>query len=236
MDVVVSVSDKYLWSLRPFAYLFNKYWSPNQRVIVAGYSVPDFAMPENFYFYSIAQPQYHKERWADGIIKFLEVYNQSHFVLLLEDYWLCRKVDINTVHSALRYTIDNPHVLRFDLTADRLYASGAEDIGYYENIDLIRAKGSQYEMSLQAGIWNKNLMLNVLTTLPDHLHSAWDVELDGTTIVNRFSDTMSVVGSRQLPVRYANGMNNAKSNKVFYDRLVDEDIKAIKHMIPEDYK
>jgi hypothetical protein len=236
IDVIVSVSDKYSWALLPFAYLFNKYWSPNQRVIVAGYTPPNAELPDNFYFHSIAQPQYGKEKWCDGLVEFLEIYDRSHFVLLLEDYWLCRPVDLRVIDLAYQYMLEHPEVLRFDLTADRLYANGVQDIGYYGYLDLISAPKSAYEMSLQAGIWNKQLLLDIIVSLPENRHSAWDLEIDGTTVVNHFSDTIKVVGTRQLPVRYANGMNNAMSNKVFYDRLIQEDIAEIKPMIPEDYK
>jgi hypothetical protein len=52
MRVYVLTSDKYLPALRPFAWLFTKYWSSTQPVTVVGFSPPTFALPENFDFLS----------------------------------------------------------------------------------------------------------------------------------------------------------------------------------------
>lgn len=234
-DVIVSVSDKYLWALQPFALLFNKYWGSNQRVIVAGYSVPQFKLPDNFLFYSIATEQYPKEKWADGLRDFLNVYQYPYFTLLLEDYWLSRKVDVEAIHDLTDYMDGRGNVLRMDLTGDRLYAGGMRQIGYHTRFDLVEAVGSQYQMSLQAGIWNRELLLGVLDNLPQDRHSAWDVELEGTTIINRMPSRFRVIGTRQWPVMYANGMNNAAGKKVFFDRLSEDDVALIRDTIPSEY-
>ena len=35
LRVFVTTSDRYLWALRPFAHLFNRYWSELQPVVVS---------------------------------------------------------------------------------------------------------------------------------------------------------------------------------------------------------
>jgi hypothetical protein len=236
MDVVVTCSDKYLWALKPFSILFNKYWSHDQRVIVAGYKFPDFDLPRNFMFYSISSEQYPKEKWVDGMQQFLDVYRSPYFVLLLEDYWLTRKADVEGVHYMMEYMQTRPNILRVDLTADRLYAGGVKQVDYYHRFDIIEAPRSEYQMSLQAGIWNRELLLKVFDNLPAHMHSAWDVEIEGTIYVNRIHPDMRVVGTRQYPVRYANGMNNASGKRVFFDGMNQDDITLINDTIPSEYK
>ncbi len=233
VDVIVSVSDKYLWSLKPFSYLFNKYWSSFQRVIVAGYSLPDFKLPDNFSFYTIAQPQYEKERWADGLMQFFDVYQHPYFVLMLEDYWLSREVDVAGISKLVEYMELHQDVLRMDLTADRLYAGGMRQVDYWKNFDIIEAEQSQYQMSLQCGLWNRELFMKVLKALPKGMHSAWDVELEGTNIIN--NNYIRVLGTRQWPVRYQNGMNNASGKQVFTSELNPSDASITKLMIPGDY-
>lgn len=231
MNIVVSVSDKYLWCLKPFSYLFNKYFSPVINVDVAGYSPPDFQLPSNFIFHSIAQPQYPKEKWVDGFAKFLSGYNHSHFLLFLEDYWLSRKVNLSTIELMFQFIENNPRVMRVDLTSDRLYAGGVKDVGYYGHCDIIEAAGSQYQMSLQAGIWSTELFLDLLYKLPEGTRSAWDVELTGTGVLNA-NPSIRVFGTRQHPIRYVNGMNNALSG-VNLNGISKEDIQDVKGMIPE---
>lgn len=235
-SVVVSVSDKHLWCLKPFSLLFNKYWSSDQRVVVAGYTPPDFDLPVNFQFYSIAVPQYPKERWANGLIELFENLQVSYAVILLEDYWICRRVDTQAIYSLAEYMSKHPEILRIDLTADRLYAGGMRDVDYWQRFDMIEAAGSQYQMSLQAGLWNVPMLYNLLTKLPNDKRSAWDVELTGTTMINNFGDKMRVVGTRQWPIRYANGLNNAAGKKIFYDNLSLEDANMVEYFVPEEYR
>lgn len=232
--VVVSTSDKYSWALKPFAHLFQKYVGSDCDVAVAGYTPPNFVLPYNFHFYSIDTPQYPKDKWVDGFLKFLYHYDNPFFVLMLEDYWLCRTVDTKGIDILHRLMTFSPELVRVDITGDRLYAGGMRDIGYYERFDLIEAPQSQYQMSLQAGIWNRKHLINILEKLPEGLHSAWDVELQGTTILNTMTER--VFGTRQWPMRYVNGMNNAKSNEINYVGFTDFDKESVKVLVDEEKK
>ena len=53
MTIYISTSDKYVFLLKPFAYLFNKFWSKDQKVVILGYTKPDFKLPKNFEFVSM---------------------------------------------------------------------------------------------------------------------------------------------------------------------------------------
>jgi len=125
----------------------------------------------------------------------------DHFVLLLEDYWLCRGVNHQAVGTLHELCTQHQDVLRMDLTDDRQYNGEARDwerVPYYGYNDIVWTPASSpYQMSLQAGIWNRRLMLEVLK--PDK--SAWQVELEtGEKQLNKYT----VLGTRQRPVRYAN--------------------------------
>lgn len=228
LNVVVSVSDKYLWALAPFAHLFNKYWSDQLQVTIAGYKQPWFDLPNNFKYHSIAAEGYPKEKWADGFLKFLYQYPHDYFLLMLEDYWTCRKVNVDALGKLCDYFMERPDCLRIDVTADRLYAGGMRDIGYFYEFDIIEAPGSQYQMSLQAGMWNKRLMIDVLESLTPPDQSAWDVELIGNNYV--LNNKLHVAGTRQWPVRYVNGMNNA-SSEVNLNGFTETDRREIKEVI-----
>ena len=79
MKVIVLTSDKYLHALQPFAWLFNKYWSSAQPVTVAGFTPPDFGLPDNFTFHSIgAFADYPVARWSDALIKLLNEIEADH--------------------------------------------------------------------------------------------------------------------------------------------------------------
>ena len=101
--VFVYTSDPYLWCLKPYAYLFNTYWSELQDVIVGGFSHPQFPLPGNFRFHQIDRNPYPKERWSDGLIKFLGDFHDDLIVLMLEDYLLNRTVDCGGVATLADY-------------------------------------------------------------------------------------------------------------------------------------
>lgn len=234
IKTVVSCSDKYLFCLRPFATQFNRHYSSLQPVVVAGYTYPNFILPDNFFFRSIRQPQYPKEKWVDGMLEFLQWFPDNLFVLMLEDYWISRNVDNVGIDSLSDYMSIHPDILRMDLTSDRLYTGGMRDVDTWGHYDLIEAPGSQYQMSLQAGIWNRGLLIKVLKGLAENKHSAWDVELEGTTFVN--NSDMRVLGTRQYPMRYTNGYNDKLGLNKKLEELNDMDRLEVMSLIPESMR
>jgi len=220
MKVFVTTCDAHLWTLRVFSYLFNKFWSASQPVYVLGESLPPFKLPPNFIYRSAGVP-WGKSRYSDAVIEFIQrEINESHFAWLLDDYWLVRTVDHSGIKTMHEFMVENKKILRVDLTSDRMFAGGAKDVGYYGHYDLVEAVGSQYQMSLQAGIWDTKLLLKVL----QRGWSPWDVELSGTTVVNE-SD-MRVIGTKQQLVRYANGLKS-DSNEVNIKGIPREHTKTI---------
>lgn len=225
LKVFVEVSDRYLWTLKPFAYLFNIYWSSLQPVVVAGYSRPDFRLPPNFQFYQIAKHNFPADNWSDGMIRFLKAQQEQHFVFLLCDYWLCRTVDTRGVQTCYEYMKNRPNILRLDLTDDRQYAGGMIDVDMWGSYDIIETlHGTPYQMSTQAGIWNKALMLDLLK--PNT--SAWDVEIQ-----TQPPDTMRVLGTRQRPVRYANAIHKGIIDFEALENIPEQHRDAIQSYIPE---
>lgn len=206
---LVSASKKYEWCIKPFNYLFEKY-CPNRKIELVFSTAP-------------------KDQWVDDFLKFLYQYEPSHFVLFLEDFWPCRKVDAEGIDLLCDFMQSRPDILRIDLTTDRLYAGGVRDVETYDRFDLVEAPKSQYQMSLQTGIWNKKLLIEVLEQLPQSHRSIWNVELDGTSIVN--GSQMRVLGTRQNLVRYVNGMNNAKQGEINFNGFSSEDMSVVKALI-----
>lgn len=226
--VFVEVSDKYLWALKPFAYLFNIYWSELQPVVVFGYSRPDFRLPNNFNFYSISGMNYPAEKWSNGFIHFLKSVNDTHFVLMLVDYWLCRSVDVRGVAACMDYVANRHNVLRCDLTGDRLYAGGMYDVDYWGCYDIIETPPSTpYQFSLQTAIWNKQLMLDLVV----QDKTPWEVELH-----TQVPDNYRVIGTRQWPVRYANAILKGKLDLHQIEMIPSDHRYHVFNMLPNDLR
>jgi len=232
LRVFVITCDKYMWALRGFAYQFQKYWSTLQPVVVAGYSKPDFDLPGNFSFHSISPVDYPKERWSSGLIEFLQTVDDEHFILMLEDYWLCRMVNHQAIGTLHELCTLQPQILRMDLTDDRQYAGDMRDFGYmpyYGHNDIIwTPPTSPYQMSLQVAIWNRKLLLGILA--PEQ--SAWDVEIGKTSHTLHDRVDLWVLGTRQRPVRYANVFKGGDSSPAALNltHLLPGDIEELRNV------
>lgn len=228
--VIVMTSDRYLPALLPYAYLFNKYWSSERQVLVAGFTTPEFDLPDNFTFLSLGrQDDYPFNRWSDALMHMLKYHGveDEAFVLMLEDYWITRKVDVHAVEVLYRYAIQFGYVLKIDLTGDRLYAHGADlNYGSVEYIDLVKSMpGSPYHMSLMTGVWRRDNMLKALK--PNE--SPHDVELIGTTRVSHMQE-MLVLGTRQWPVRHTLGLRGGDHTKLKLSELKPGDIDEMRSL------
>lgn len=202
LKVIVLTCNKYQWLLQPFMYLFNRYWSELQPVIIGGFSYPEFYTPPNFTYQLIDRYDYPPNKWSDGLIKLLMQIPDRHVVLMLEDYWLSRTVDHEAIIGCYHYIKDRPEVLRIDLTADRLYAGGMFDVESFGRLDIIETPhDSPYQFSTQAGIWNKERLFEILQLGK----TGWEAEIQTTV-----PPEMRVLGTRQYPIRYVNAMDKGK--------------------------
>lgn len=196
MQVVIYSSDKTSWALRPFAHLFNLYWSRDQRVAVFGNTPPDFALPSNFTFKSVG-PFKPAQQWSNDLIEVLHSINDDVICMMMDDYWLNRQVNAQAVLWCYEYMLQNPNVIRFDMTTDRLYATGIQPHGAIGYLDVIKSDPqSPYNLSLQAGLWRRELLLEML--MPNE--TPWEVEEKGT---HRLMYTnYEVLGTKQSPIHY----------------------------------
>jgi len=231
MRVFVITNDKYLWAIKPFIYLFNIYWSELQELVVVGFSRPKFELPKNVTFISLSDTDYPAEKWSNGMIKLLQHIHDSHFVLMLEDYFIRRTVDHNCVRLLGKYAEGKPEILRIDLTNDRLHAKGdardALDVESWGHYDIIETPhGTPYQMSLQAGIWNRKLLLELLK--PDM--SPWEVEIN-----TQPPKDMRVLGTRQWPLRYSNAVKLGKIVQSEIDVIPEPHRGHIMKWIPRDF-
>lgn len=226
VPVVVMTSEKYLWAIPPFAYLFNRYWSELQTVLLVSDVKPTYKLPKNFLIRSMnANEPLPKEKWSNGLIVTLNNIKADHFVLMLEDYWLVRTVDHHGVETLAQYCRENSNVLRMDLTDDRFFAGDKRDIGAYGHYDLVETPpSSPYQMSLQAAIWNRHHLLSIMR--PDL--SPWEVELQISSALQKRED-LRVIGTRQCPVRYANVFQGGEPHELKNtDRIPDEHLQHMK--------
>jgi len=226
--VFVTTSDKYLLALRPFAWLFNKYWSPEVEVIVGGFTPPSFSLPSNFHFMVLGeQEKYPVDRWSDAFIRMVEYLGDEIFAFMLEDYWITEPVDLRAVQMLYDYMRQFRYVIRMDLTTDRMFAGGAQPYGKVEDIELVKSSpGSPYHMSLMTAFWRTEHLMKIL--VPHE--SPWDIEIKGTTRLSAFGDTMLVLGTKVAPVKHCLAFRADQPGKLLLDGLKAEDIDEMRNL------
>lgn len=236
MRILVMTSDKYLPALRVFTHLFNKYWSEEQVVTVAGFTPPNFQMPANFTFNSIGEfSDYPVHRWSDALIHALQCVPEEQVIVMLEDYWLNHGVDVEAVQMAYDYVRQFGYVARFDLTADRACSGGSRFYAHIERpsggqIRIIQSNPDEgYHLSLMAGVWNKQHLLRVLR--PGE--TPQEVELNGTPRLRTLSDETIVLGYEKewQPVRYTLGLRaQSGPGQVLLEGLNQQDVAEMRSM------
>jgi hypothetical protein len=226
--VVVMTSDKYIEAVRPFMHLLNKYWRPNPSVLVSGFTPPEFELPANADFYSVGEfKDYPVNKWTDALYRTLNHIDEELIVLMLEDYWLTRPVNVEVVRIMRDYMVQFENVVKVDLRSDRLYAHGAETrYGHAGFVDLVKSMpGSPYHMSLMTGIWRVEHLKKVIQ--PGQ--SPWDVEIAGTTILSHMQDLL-VLGTRQNPIEHALAFRGGEHHQLLLDELQPHDIQELESL------
>lgn len=214
VKVYVLTSDRHLWAVQGFAHLFQRYWSTTQPVVVAGFTPPGFRLPPNFSFHSIGLfADYPFQKWSNALIDLLRSVEDDHVILMLEDYWLCRPVDVRGVETACEWIATAKDALRVDLTDDRvhmaaragLHCRNVERVG---NLEIVEAPACPYQMSVMAGVWNRRTLLSVL----EPNLTPWQVEVGLTKKV--CDSPYKVYATRQWPVKYILALRGADPTKL----------------------
>ena len=159
--VVISSCDKYSFIWEAYKTIFQKYWS-------------DCPYPIYFITNNMDAPFGQTIRvgdldWASGVIKALNKVKEKTIVWLLEDYWFTNMVntlDLNKLCTFIN-TTECDHI--------RLYVSNqSKQIPrqkFTEDLDLLN-KEEDYRCSLNAGLWKKNILLNLI----ESGNNIWDSE------------------------------------------------------------
>lgn len=231
MNVYVMTCDKYLSTVKGFAYLFNKYWYHEQPVTVLGFSQPTFDLPPNFSFQSLGvDSDYPVERWSDALLKFLNhPLTPKYFTLFLEDYWIKSPVNVRTVKILEDYAMGCGDIIKVDLSTDRQFSEKPIDMAKLLDIELLQGNPeAQYHMSLYIGLWNRDLLRRVL--IPNE--TPWQVELDGTNRLRALRN-VRVIGTRNNPVPITLVHRNGDPKNFLLTELCEEDQATIHNLYKE---
>jgi hypothetical protein len=183
--ILVTSCDKYhdLWD--PFFTLFFRYW-------------PDCPYPV---YLGTNHLKYNDKRvktittsdddWSSRFRTVFEKIPEPYVIVMNEDFFLTKPVDTVKIEELIRYMVaQNSGCLR-------LFPCPGPDLSCLDNPEVGEiSKGADYRLSLQAAIWNKQTLLELLR----EGESAWELEINGTKRTNDLDvPFLCVTGDSPIP-------------------------------------
>lgn len=212
MSVLVLTSNDYVHILAGFAYLFNKYWSDKQLVTALRYDKRPPWLPPNFY--APAAGRQSELSFSEGLKNFIEAHYPSEmFILMLEDYYLDRPVDLKRINQLWELMEKNKDIAKIDLSGDLVKR---EHLDYAPGL-VQAAPEALYQTSLQAAIWRRDYLLRFI--VPHE--NPWQFEKGGGSrvIYARRDGTFDglVLGVIEPPLYYVNAVGGEGHRPGEYD-------------------
>ena len=220
LNIYISTSNDYHHCLKPFAFLFNKFWSIDKKVTFIGYKIPDFELPSNFSFISLGVqrgPKYYSE----DLRIFFESIDDEYFIYTMEDQFILDYVNEDVIDKLSKYLVEE-NVGRVCLTnsifqtfmgkSHKLYDKSSD----YEIVEF--GQSSEFRMTCEWTIWNKDYLCKYL---PNGL-SPWQFE--GISSNKSKQDGYHLIGCKnKVAIHHAEALRRRYWGRGFDFKLVNED-------------
>ena len=160
LDIIIPTCDLYRNITLPVIYSLKKYYSNMGKGIIVGYKPPEFKLPSNFEFISMGVDKT-PTQWTNGLKRFLESYNQEHFIIHMDDHLLIDYVDskkIDLLASLVKENneIDKVMLHPFTSTMFTPYLN-------QQKLELYKCKNNIGTTTLMNAIWRRGYMIELLT-------------------------------------------------------------------------
>ena len=163
MKLIVLSCSKNVDTFLPFCHFMEKYY-PNHPDIL--YLTDGIKNP----FYETIPVKNQLETWTKGFRKFLKQIEDEYVLLMIDDCFIRRPVDVERIEEAESIMAAEPNValMNFELSWDE-NDEETDYIGWKK-----RKHGSRFEVSLMCGLWNREKLLKVV----DRDCTPWEIEED----------------------------------------------------------
>tara|TARA_Y100000389_G_C17386684_1_gene477436 strand:+ start:257 stop:967 length:711 start_codon:yes stop_codon:yes gene_type:complete len=228
--IFISTSNNYHRCLLPFAYLFNKFWSDKQEVIILGYDKPSFKLPSNFSFRSLGTqrgPKYYTE----DLRNFFNSIDDKYFIYTMEDQFILDYVNLDILNVLLSLVKQEKLVGRANLTNSIFQTHMGKKHQTFKSIDdfeiIEYTQDSSFRITCEWAIWDKDYMLKYLQ---DDL-TPWEFEKQ------KGKDGYNLIGCKnKVAIRHAEAIRRGKVNEDFNFLFVNENEELNSDIKEELYK
>lgn len=202
--IYIPICDETLWILKPYAHLFNKYWGEEYNVVILGFQKPEFELPRNFKFVSMAERQGNgADGWSSYLVDYFANNKDEHVILTLEDFLPAAAPNKKTLEGIVSLMQEDKGIGRFDLTWDLFTNCAHIPVGSLnDEVNLCEIpKGIMYRVSCQPAVWKRSFLVSILsqTTNP------WNFEMFGSKLSDLHSERILSVDDpeyAQFPTKW----------------------------------
>lgn len=217
MKIVVLSCDKNEETFMPFHYCIEKYWKNHPEIIYATETIT------NPYYKTISK-NYPLEKWTKRIRETLEEIPDNEILLMIDDIFIRKPVDTERIEYARSNLKGNIACFNFEKVFNN--ENQETNLKGFK----MRNKGSEYELSLMCGLWNKEKLINVLEKDSDPWAVEYNQETKGYDYMINSGDYIIDWGYKSFqPVGLVKG-KWARECKEFFDKegiVIDYDKKGM---------
>ena len=161
MIIAVLSCDKNEDTFLPFCHFMERYY-PNHPEII--YFTEGIINP----FYKTIPIKRTLEKWTKGFREFLNQIDDEQILLMIDDCFIRKPVDFKRIEYASEHLNGNIALMNFEKSWD-VNDEPTDLIGWKK-----RKHGSEFEVSLLCGLWQKEKLLKVV----ERDCSPWEIELE----------------------------------------------------------
>lgn len=192
-SILVLSCDKNVGVLNIFFDLFHKNWADCPYKIYLGME------KRRLEYENVETLLSNKKMWAERVKDYLQRIKEKYIFLLLDDFIVEKTVDTITIEKYINYLINDPMIVTIslaDIYDKRNYESEYEGL-------VRRVKNANYLLNMQAGIWNKTILLQLMKDK----ESPWQTELFGSIRARKLDKYkfLCLKSDEESPYRYGRG-------------------------------
>jgi len=190
IKIFISTCDSHDIMLKPFMFLFNKFWGKDQEVTILGYEKPKFNLEDNFNFVSMGKSRKTSTEWSTGLREYFETIEDEHFIWALEDLFILKPVRFDILNKLFQHA-QKKKIGRTSLTCGVQFKDH-DILETFNDFNIIeQRRDTSYRISVIWSIWNREYLLRYL----DPEISPWQMEVDGSEKAK--NDGYRVIGTSE---------------------------------------
>lgn len=150
MKILVLSCDIYEDTFEAFHHCMEKYWSDHPQII---YQTETVQNP----YYKTINANYPLSQWSRGVREVLKQIKDKQILLMVCDCFIRKPVDVERFKYACKNLKGNIACINFEKSFD--YNDEETDLIGFKK----RRRGSDFEVSIMCGLWDREKLLNVLS-------------------------------------------------------------------------